>query len=343
MPLPPLAILHGDDDFAIAGRVAELKAEMGEPSLASLNIAELDGKTITLAELRGACDTMPFLTAQRLIIVRGLLARLMGKTTDDAGQTAEEAASPGGSSHDFIEGLIAYFSEPAPTTSLVFVEPKAVNERSRILKAAEKAPGAEIKKFDVPQGAEMARWIMRRAKVSGGEFSPAGAEALATAAGDEPRLLANEIEKLLAYVNWSRPVEKADVEQLTPAAGEAEIWDLVDALGARNAQLAINKYHTLLNMPSQDQFAIFGMIVRQFRLLLLVREILDNGGNTTLVMQTLNQKPYPAEKLVKQARNFSISQLETIYRRLLELDLTLKSGGSDDTTAIDTFIAGLTL
>ncbi len=188
----------------------------------------------------------------------------------------------------------------------------------------------------------MARWIMRRAKVSGGEFSPAGAEALATAAGDEPRLLANEIEKLLAYVNWSRLVEKADVEQLTPAAGEAEIWDLVDALGTRNAQLAINKYHTLLNMPSQDQFAIFGMIVRQFRLLLLVREILDNGGSTTLVMQTLNQKPYPAEKLAKQARNFSISQLETMYRRLLELDLSLKSGGAEDTTAIDTFIATLT-
>ncbi len=337
MSLPQLAILHGDDDFAIAGRAAELKAEMGDPSLASLNITELDGKTVTLAELRGACDTMPFLTAQRLILVRGLLTRLMGKTTDEG----EEAAAT--SSQNFIDGLIAYFPELMPSTSLVLVEPKAVNERSRALKAAEKVAGGEIKKFDVPQGPEMARWIMRRAKASGGEFAPAGAEALATAVGDEPRMLANEIEKLLAYVNWARPVEGADVEQLTPAAGEAEIWDLVDALGVRNAQLAINKFHTLLNMPSQDQFAIFGMIVRQFRLLLLVREVLDNGGNTTLVMQTLNQKPYPAEKLVKQARNFSIAQLETIYRHLLELDLTLKSGGAEDTTAIDTFIAALTV
>ncbi|MBI3244482.1 MAG: DNA polymerase III subunit delta [Chloroflexi bacterium] len=342
MPLPQLAILHGDDDFAIAGRVTELKAEMGDPSLASLNIAELDGKTITLAELRGACDTMPFLTEKRLIIVRGLLTRLTGKTTDDAGHSAEEAAGAGASSQNFVDGLIAYFPELMPSTALALVEPKAVNERSRILKAAEKAPGVEIKKFDVPQGPQMMQWIIRRAKAGGGEFSPAGAEALATAVGDEPRMLAHEIEKLLAYVNWARPVEKADVEQLTPAAGEAEIWDLVDALGTRNAQLAINKYHTLLNMPSQDQFAIFGMIVRQFRLLLLVREILDNGGNTTLVMQTLNQKPYPAEKLVKQARNFTLSKLETIYRRLLDLDLTLKSGGAEDTTAIDTFIAGLT-
>jgi DNA polymerase-3 subunit delta len=343
MPLPPLAILHGDDEFAIAGRLAELKAEMGEPSLAALNITELDGKTVALADLRGACDTMPFLTPHRLIIVRGLLARLAGKTEADE----TESATPGpaaASAQSFIDGLVEYLPQLMPTTSLIFAESRPVNERSRIVKAAAKAPGAEIKKFEVPQGAELGRWIMRRAKASGGEFTAAGAEALALAAGEGgPRLLANEIEKLLAYVNWARPVERADVEQLTPAAGEAQIWDLVDALGARNAQLALNKFHTLLNMPSQDQFAIFGMIVRQFRLLLQVREILDGGGGQAQVMQMLGQKPYPAEKLTRQARNFALPQLEAIYRRLLDLDLALKSGAAENTTAIDTFIAALTM
>jgi len=338
MPLPPFAILHGDDEFAIAERLAELKAEMGEPSMATLNITELDGKSVTLADLRGACDTMPFLTPHRLIIVRGLLARLAGKTEGD------EIESATTSSQSFIDGLVEYIPQLTPTTSLILAESKPVNERSRIVKAANEVPGVEIKKFEVPQGAEMARWIMRRAEAGGGKISPAGAEALALAAGEGgPRLLANEIEKLLAYVNWARPVERADVEQLIPAAGEAEIWDLVDALGARNAQLALNKFHTLLNMPSQDQFAIFGMIVRQFRLLLQVREILDNGGGQSQVMQTLTQKPYPAEKLIRQARNFTLPQLEAIYRRLLDLDLTLKSGGAEETTAIDTFIATLTV
>jgi DNA polymerase III delta subunit len=46
--------------------------------------------------------------------------------------------------------------------------------------------------------------------------------------------------------------------------------------------------------------------------------------------------------LVKQARNFTMPQLEDLYHKLLELDLTLKSGGAEDTTAIDTFIAALT-
>lgn len=336
--LPPLVILHGEDDFAIAERVNALKAEMGDPSMASLNTAEIDGRTVSLPDLRSVCDSMPFLTAQRLVIVRGLLTRLTGKAESEDGDDA-----PAGSSADFVDGLMAYFESLPGTTSLVLVEPKAVNEKSRVIKAASKVPGAEVQRIDVPKGGELIKWVVRRAKASGGEFTPAAAESLAAAIGDEPRALANEIEKLLTYVNWQRPVQPADVEQLTPAAGEAVIWDLVDALGARNAQLAINKYHTLLAMPSQDQFAIFGMIVRQFRMLLQTKEIVENGGTVAEVMGALGiRSSFPAEKYVKQSRNFTLAQLETVYRRLLDLDLTLKTGGSDDTTAIDIFIAGLT-
>ncbi|MBI4314992.1 MAG: DNA polymerase III subunit delta [Chloroflexi bacterium] len=338
MPLPPLAIFHGDDDFAIAERLAELKAALGDPSLAALSIAELDGRALIFADLRGVCDTLPFLTARRLVIVRGLLARLIGKPSEEEGDEPPAQANA-----DFAEKLIEYFGDLPPTTALVLVESKPLNERSRLLKAAAGAPNAQIKKFDVPQGPELVRWIIRRAKASGGEFAPAGAEALAAAVGDEPRLLSHEIDKLLAYVNWERPVGRADVERLTPASGEAVIWDLVDALGGRNGRVALEKFHTLLAMPGQDQFAIFGMIVRQFRHILQAKEITQQGGGPTEVMQALGLKSaFPAEKVIRQANAFSLSQLEAVYHRLLEVDLSLKLGGSEDTTTLDTFIASLT-
>jgi len=338
MLLPPLTILHGEDDFAMAEQLAKLKESLGDPSMASLNTAELEGKSVTLAELRGLCDSLPFLTEQRLVIVKGLLTRLTGR--------AEEATddSQTGSMADFADGLMAYFESPSETTALVLIESKSINEKSRLFKAASKVASVEIRKLSVPQGNELIKWIGKRAKAAGGEFTSRAAEALATATGEDPRLLANEIEKLLAFVNWARPVDVADVEQLTPAAGEAVIWDLVDSLGARNGQLALHKFHTLLAMPSQEQFSIFAMIVRQFRMLLQTKEIIEQGGTVNTVMQQLGIKSsYPAEKYVKQSRNFTLMQLETIYRKLLELDLTLKSGGGDDTTALDTFIAALTL
>lgn len=335
MALPPLIILHGEDNFALAERLTELKGQMGDPSMASLNTTELEGKSLTFSELRGLCDSLPFLTEQRLVIVRGLLTRLTGKSD------GEEAES--GSTADFVDGLLDYFGALPESTCLVLAETKSINEKSRLLKAAGQVAGAQLVKIDVPKGADLTKWIMKRAKAGDGEFSPAAAEALAMAAGDEPRLLAGEIDKLLAYVNWERPVEPADVEKLTPAAGEAVIWDLVDALGARNAQLALNRFHTLLAMPSQDQFAIFNMIVRQFRFLLQTKEIVEKGGTVNAVMQTLEIKSsFPADKYMKQSRNFSLKQLEAIYHQLLDLDLALKSGAGEDTTAIDTFIAGLT-
>jgi DNA polymerase III subunit delta len=338
MSLPPIAILHGEDDFEIAERVTALKAAMGDPSTASLNTTELDGKTVSFTDLRGICDAMPFLSEKRLVIVRGLLTRLTGRAASDEDEDDDKI----GSALDYIDELVNYFDSFPDFTSLVLVEPKAINERSRILKSAGKLPGAEITKLDVPQGAQLSAWIAKRAKVSGGQFAPAAAEALASAVGDEPRALANEIDKLLAFVNWERPVDIADVEKLTPATGEAIIWDLVDAMGARNAQLSLNKYHTLLAMPSQDSFAIFGMIVRQFRLLLQAKEVVDKGGNVNSVVQALQLKgTFQAEKYVKQGRNFSMKELETVYRRLLDLDLALKSGSGDDTTAMDTFIAAL--
>jgi DNA polymerase-3 subunit delta len=350
VPLPPLTILHGEDDFAQSERLAALKAALGDPATASLNIAELDGRTVTLAELRGLCDSLPFLTDQRLVIVRGLLTRLTagpraagaGPRENQVGREAGESDS--GSTADFVDGLIAYFGSFSESAALVLAESKTLNEKHRLLKAAGQVPGAQLIKLDVPRGSELTKWILKRAKAGGGDFRPAAAEALATAAGDEPRLLANEVDKLLAYVDWARPVEAADVEELTPAAGEAVIWDLVDALGALNGPLALKKFHVLLAMPSQDLFAIFAMIVRQFRLLLQTREIVDGGGNAGAVMQALNLKgSFQADKYVRQCRNFTQGQLESIYRQLLDLDLTLKSGSGDDTAAVDSFIAGLTL
>lgn len=335
MPLPPVCLLHGDDEFAIAERVAELKSLLGDPSAVSLNTAELDGRVASVADLRRVGDPMPFLAEQRLVIVNGLLTRLTARADPD------DRVTPAKSASDSAEAFIQYFGNLPPTTSFVFVESKAVNEKSRLFKALSAVPNADVRRLDMPEGAGLAKWISQRAKAGGGQFAPEAAEALA-AVGNDPRSLANEVEKLLAYVNWQRPVERDDVELLTTAAPDAVIWDLVDALGARNGQKALGKFHTLLAMPSQDQFAIFGMIVRQFRLILQTKEIVEGGGNVATVMEQLGQKNYPAQKLAGQARNFSLLQLEAICRRLLDLDLELKTGGGDDTTAIDTFIAALT-
>jgi DNA polymerase-3 subunit delta len=330
---PSFYILHGEDTFAIAEQVHSLKEKLGDPSLAALNTVELDGRTVTLPELRSAADAVPFLTERRLVIVTGLLARLMGRT----GEGEEEAgATP---IKEFRDALVAYLPQIPPTTALVLVESRPLPERNRFLNLAGRHESGFAKRYDPPKGQALVQWIIKRARAAGGEFTSEAAQALASAVGEDTRLLDNEIEKLVAYADYSRPVDLPDVEMLTPYGGEVKIFDMVDAMGQKRGPAAVGYLLRLLDQPNQSPLSVFGMIARQFRLLLAARELLADGAAPAQVTAELSLPPFVASKVVDQARLFSLADLEAIFRRLLDMDLGIKSSQIDGALALETFVA----
>jgi DNA polymerase-3 subunit delta len=83
------------------------------------------------------------------------------------------------------------------------------------------------------------------------------------------------------------------------------------------------------------------MIVRQFRLLIQMKELAGAGVRPAEAARQLHVPTFVAEKLARQARAFSMPQLEAIYRELLALDVAIKSGEREPEIALDTFVAGL--
>jgi DNA polymerase-3 subunit delta len=186
----------------------------------------------------------------------------------------------------------------------------------------------------------LGRWIQEQAKKAGGQFTQPAAELLAGLVGGDTRLADQEIHKLLDYVNYQRPVEPEDVESLTADAAQGDIFILVDALGNQDGRKAMGMLHRLLER--QDAISIFGMIVRQFRMLLLGREVLDNGGRRDDVARQLRVTPFVADKVVAQAQHFTLADLEAAYHRLLDLDLAMKTSQIPDDLALDTLVAAFT-
>jgi DNA polymerase III subunit delta len=84
------------------------------------------------------------------------------------------------------------------------------------------------------------------------------------------------------------------------------------------------------------------MVVRQFRLLIQTREILDGRGNQNDVARALGVHPFVAEKTTGQAARFSIDSLEAIYHRLLKIDEGVKTGQVTLDLALDTLVVELT-
>lgn len=333
--MPRFHLFHGHDEFAMAEHVAALEAQLGDPSLASLNTTRLDGRTVRLPEVQAACGAMPFLADFRLVVVEGWLTRLLSKAEEGEADEAAEPAAP----RETLNALAAYLEEQPDTARLVLVERRDLPEKNAVLKAAQGKPWALVKKFDLPKGEQLVQWILARAKTEGGAFTREGALALAEAEGD-PRALGNEIIKLLTYVNFDRPVEAADVYTLTPASAEARIFDFVDAIGQRRARVAQAELHKLLD--HEEPLYVLGMIVRQFRFILLAKELLESRRSEAEVATTLGLHPFPAGKVCAQSRNFSLAGLEAIYHRLLDCDADIKSGQADPAAALDVLIVELT-
>jgi DNA polymerase-3 subunit delta len=171
----------------------------------------------------------------------------------------------------------------------------------------------------------------------GGRIEPAAVNVLAVYVGNDLRLLDHEIDKLLTYVGEERPITKRDAELLVGYVREANIFHMVDALGTRDTRRAMELVEQLLD-DGQAPLYLLHMITRQFRILLQVKELLGKGTAAEDMRSLLGLHPYVLEKATQQARNFSNSQLETIYHQLLELDVAAKTGAMEDRLALNMFV-----
>lgn len=313
-------IFHGKDEFTQRQTLAALKGKLGDSAMVDLNTSRFDGPTVRLGELLHACSSFPFLADRRLVVVEGLIERLSEKGSEDDRDT-----------------LLHYLPQLPLTTRLVFLERQALSPQNRFLRLATESPAGYAREFQLPSGAALERWIRERVRAKGGAIRPQAAAMLAANVGDDLRLLDMEIAKLLDYVNLSRPIEREDVELLTPYAAQADIFALVDAIGQRNGQSAATLLHSKLEAGDQPLY-LLAMIARQTRLLIQVKQKLEQRYSPNQVGQQLRLHPYVTRKLCRQATNLTLGQLEAMHRRLLDTDLAIKRGQTEPDVALELLV-----
>jgi DNA polymerase-3 subunit delta len=158
--------------------------------------------------------------------------------------------------------------------------------------------------------------------------------------GEDLRLLEMEITKLLSYVNLSRPIQPADVALLTPYAAQVDIFALVDAIGQQQGQRAVTLLRRKLEAGDEPLY-LLAMIIRQTRLLIQVKEKLEQGYRPDEIAREVRIHSYVAGKLSQQARNFDLPRLEAVHRRLLDTDVAIKTGKADLVVALDLLVVEL--
>ena len=320
--MPNLYFLFGNDEFAITRKLKEFAADFTDPTSADMNTARLDARSTGEDDLNNAVNAMPFLAKRRLVYLENISSKYNNPSARKK----------------FLE-----FIEKTPeSTRLVMyesVEPRDA-EKHWLVKWAEKnSKLIQTRTFMLPRLKDMTGWIVNETKNQGGKIEPRAAEMLKDMVGVDTRQAGMEIAKLLAYANWARPVTVQDVEAVCIVTSQQSVFDFVDALANGNGKSAQHLLHRLLE--TEDEFSLWGMVVRQFRLLIQAREILDGRGNQNDVARALGVHPFVAEKAAQQAARFSIESLEYIYHKLLTIDEGVKTSQVTLDLALDTLVVEL--
>ena len=314
--------LYGNDEFAIARKLKDFESDFADPTTAGMNTAHLEARSMSEDELNNAVNAMPFLAPKRLVILSNPSAKYNNPSTRKKFET--------------------YINNVPDSARLVIhelMEPKET-EKHWLIKWSKNSTAIKTQSFMLPKQRDMAGWIINEVKNQNGKIEPQAAAKLAEMVGVDTRQAGMEISKLLAYVNWDRPVQGSDVEAVCIVTSQQSVFEFADALSQGNGKVAQRLLHRLLE--NEDAFALWGMVVRQFRLLIQAREILDGRGNKDDVARALGVHPFVAEKTTGQAARFSIESLESIYRKLLGIDEMVKTSQITLELAMDTLVVELT-
>ncbi len=335
-----LYLLHGTDEFTRSEELAKLKQKLGDPTVVSLNTTVLDGRKLTLPALTQACEALPFMAKRRLVIVEGFWSRF---EPPEGARAKEKQPKMPASDTALIKGLLEYLPRLPETTGLVFVESRSLHKANPAFNAvpSDQKKTAYVKEFNPPEEGELRRWVERRMKAKGGEIMPQAAQKLARFVGGDLRQLDQELDKLWAHANFQRPVSDTDVHNLVTATQTDSVFALVDAIGLRQREKAMRVLHELLEAGAAPLY-LLSMIERQFRILLQVKDLQARGVAPSGMQKTLRiGHSFIIEKSLRQAQNFSMAALESIYGRLADVEQEIKTGEIEDLLALDLLVVGL--
>jgi len=221
--------------------------------------------------------------------------------------------------------IAAYLKSPAPGTTLALVGGE-LKKDAPLAKAV--AGSGDVLIWDVASKA-VVRWIADQFKLHGTTADPEACRLLADLIGDDLYELSGEVDKISTWANGAR-VGEDDVEALVAPRAGSPPWDLTDAWGARDVGGVLRATEKMMDRTgdplSKTIPRLVGSLTKHVRNARAARRLEEEGLTAADAAQRLGMKPYPAQKLYAQVRNFGERDLDDAVIRLAELDHALKGG-----------------
>jgi DNA polymerase-3 subunit delta len=191
------------------------------------------------------------------------------------------------------------------------------------------------------------RWLVVEAEKRGSALEVDAARELTDALGADLMLMASELEKLLLYTGERRRITLGDVETMVLGAKQRSLYELTDAISAKDRPRALALLQGLLNASDGGEESAIGhlyMLARTFRQMLVILEknVRDSRAIWQALWQGFRMPPFAAEDLIRQARRYkSRRDLTRALRLIARADLELRSSPPDKRLVLERLVLAL--
>jgi DNA polymerase-3 subunit delta len=350
--LRPGYVLAGDELFLLDRCRAAIVKAFVPPDLRDFCLSDLDLATTSIFEVLDRAQTPSLMSPFQVIFIRNV-RQLYTR----------------GAKKDEFAALDRYFRSPNPQALLIFIadflripgdsrrmELDDKNRFERLRETlGEHCSIVELARVDEE---DAMRWAMNTAQEAGIRMETDAARELVDALGADMMLVSSEMEKLLLYaldrtgvptdrstsVGLRGKITLGDVETMVLAAKQRSLYELTDAISARDRVRALALLHGLLNSSDAGEDSAIGhlyMLARTFRQMLVILEknVRDSRAIWQALWQGFRMPPFAADDLIRQARRYkSRRELTRALRLVARADLELRSSPPDKRLVLERLV-----
>ncbi|SRR5579862_681872 len=275
-PSLSIASIHavvGSDESEVKRRALELSAELLPADAGEFGKDIIDGcvenagdGASRIHQTVGALLTLPFFGGKFVWLKN---VNFLGDSVLGRSAAVLEA----------LEGLAETLKAGLPENITFLLSATDLDKRRAFYKSL--ASVAKVQVFD-RLDASRSGWeeeaesaVLARAKESGLSFEPGAAELLALSTGGESRQIGNELEKLDLFLGSRRKVSVEDVRLLVPLSRAGVIFELGNALAARDIPQCVVLIDRLLYQGESAIGILLVAIIPTVRNLLLVKDLIS--------------------------------------------------------------------
>src|ERR1700758_5289544 len=340
-PLRPGYVLLGDETYLYERCRRAVLDALVDPAMRDFALAEIDLAEISIFEAVDRAQTPSLMAPFQVLFLRNM------KTLYGRGAKKDEFAA-----------LDAYGRSPNPQALLIFVadhlhlpsdlrrmEMQDKDRYERIRETLGDWCGM-VELVRVEESDAM-RWLVAEAERRGSALEVDAARELADALGSDLMLMASELEKLVLYTGERRRITLGDVETMVLGAKQRSLYELTDAISAKDRPRALALLHGLLNASDGGEESAIGhlyMLARTFRQMLVILEknVRDSRAIWQALWQGFRMPPFAADDLIRQARRYKSSREVTRALRLIaHADLELRSQPPDKRLVLERLVLEL--